>query len=63
VFSNITLEKQRAAISQVGVALSLLWESSKHLNLLFENKDGCFYFRRAWIRCDNTTFFSGASEP
>lgn len=40
-------KKKRAVISWVQVALGLLRESTKYLNLLFENKDGCFYFRWA----------------
>jgi hypothetical protein len=40
-------KKKQEVISWMQIALNLLRESSKYLNLLFENKDGCFYFRRA----------------
>jgi Transposase DDE domain len=42
-----TRKKKRAVISWMQIALNLLRESSRYLNLLFENKDGCFYFRWA----------------
>jgi transposase len=40
-------KKKQVVISWTQIALNLLRESSKYLNLLFENKDGCFYFRSA----------------
>jgi Transposase DDE domain len=40
-------KKQREVISWMQIALKLLRESTKYLNLLFENKDGSFYFRWA----------------
>jgi hypothetical protein len=42
-----TRKKKQVVISWMQIALNLLRESSKYLNLLFENKDGCFYFRWA----------------
>jgi hypothetical protein len=42
-----TRKKKRAVISWMQIALNLLRESSRYLDLLFENKDGCFYFRWA----------------
>jgi transposase len=42
-----TRKKKRAVISWMRIALSLLRESTKYLNLLSENKHGCFYFRWA----------------
>jgi hypothetical protein len=42
-----TRKKKQEVISWMKIALSLLRESTKYLNLLFENKDGCFYFRWA----------------
>jgi len=42
-----TRKKKRVVISWMQIALNMLRESSKYLNLLFENKDGCFYFRWA----------------
>ena len=42
-----TRKKKREVISWMQIALNLLRESSRYLNLLFESKDGCFYFRWA----------------
>jgi hypothetical protein len=39
--------KKQTVLSWVQVALNLLRESTKYLNLLFDNKAGCFSFHWA----------------
>jgi hypothetical protein len=40
-------KKKQTVLSWVQVALNLLRESTKYLNLLFDNKAGCFSFHWA----------------
>jgi len=42
-----TRKNKQEVMAWIQIALCLLRESMKYLNLLFENKDGCFYFRWA----------------
>jgi hypothetical protein len=43
----VSPKKKQAVLSCVQVALHLLRESTRYLNLLFDNQAGCFYFH--WV--------------